>query len=486
MKKSVMLVLIISILLVSVISVSLVSAGLLGDIWNRITGRVTENETEATNETETEPEPEPEPPLEKQCEEGKTRNHVCEDGTEVSWCDCENNMWVCKISPENECPEEEEPEICAAKIEINFDKTGYAPGDPFKVEVGIFDSQGNPIPNYLFYAKMYDNMWHSPDLQRTGADGYFRDSGNTPQKALPGVTKGIFNVYTKETSSCRSVEDTIELRLEEPEPVPCGIGKCVPEPECEDKVRMCGGACPPCPKNKTKGEIFYACSGCELGDKCYPMGYRKEGQYCSENYEFVSQLEADSFCENSFECKTNLCIDGECMSSGLWKKILNFFKRIFGSGPEPPEPPQIVECSKLLIEKNIGDYEYFISEYGKREEHQVGLFSEDGEQIGIVKCCVAGYKNPDGTEGKAGIVCPFDNKEDVENSIYGLLNNGDIVLGEYKGQKVYRRFDKPEEIPEIIVWTSNLYLIASGVGPGEGELSEEVADAYLNKYPNDL
>jgi len=63
---------------------------------------------------------------------------------------------------------------------------------------------------------------------------------------------------------------------------------------------------------------------------------------------------------------------------------------------------------------------------------------------------------------------------------------GEIVLGEYKGQKLYRRFDKPEETPEIIVWTNNVYLIASGVGPGEGSLSEEVADAYLKKYPNDL
>ena len=52
--------------------------------------------------------------------------------------------------------------------------------------------------------------------------------------------------------------------------------------------------------------------------------------------------------------------------------------------------------------------------------------------------------------------------------------------------KIYRRFDKPEEIPEVIVWTNNLYLIASGVGPGEGQLSEEVAGAYLKRYPNDL
>jgi len=215
------------------------------------------------------------------------------------------------------------------------------------------------------------------------------------------------------------------------------------------------------------------------------MGYRKEGRYCSENYEFVSQI--DDQCDNNFECKSNVCISGECIGEGLIKRILKWFKKLFGGDEnEGEEEPGLKMCSKLLIEKNIGDYEYFTSEYGKREEHQIGLFSEDGEQTGIVKCCVAGYKNPDGTEGKAGIVCPFDNKKDVENSLQGLLNNGDIVLGEYKGQKLYRRFDKPEEIPEIIVWTNKAYIIASGVGPGEGPLSEEVADAYLKKYPNDM
>ena len=53
-KRSVFRVLIILILLISVISVSLVSASLIGDVWNKITGRVVGNETEATNETEAE------------------------------------------------------------------------------------------------------------------------------------------------------------------------------------------------------------------------------------------------------------------------------------------------------------------------------------------------------------------------------------------------------------------------------------------------
>jgi len=72
------------------------------------------------------------------------------------------------------------------------------------------------------------------------------------------------------------------------------------------------------------------CMGCLKDKKCYPLGYRKSGEYCSENNGFVEQLKADSICDNNFECNSNLCIDGECLSSSLWRKILNFFKGLFG------------------------------------------------------------------------------------------------------------------------------------------------------------
>jgi len=367
----------------------------------------------------------------------------------------------------------EQPEKCAAKITITFDKDVYYIGDTAEIVVMVLDSQGNPLSNYVFNNQIYDGIWHTPGEQKTDGSGYLRGTP-TIEKEQSKLGETKFKVYTNKYSNCNSVEDIAEFEIREkegePEPVPCGIGTCIPE-EAEEVEKI--------PEDK----IFYKCNGCKLEGKCYPMGYRKEGQYCSDNNKFVNQI--DGKCDNSFECKSNVCISGECIEEGLIKKIIKWFKTMFG-GEDEDEEPGLKMCSKLLIEKNIGDYEYFISEYGKREEHQIGLFSEDGEQIGIVKCCVAGYKNPDGTEGKAGIVCPLNNKKDVENALRGLSNMGEIVLGEYKGQKIYRRFDKPEETPEIIVWTNNVYLIASGVGPGEGPLSEEVADAYLKKYPNDL
>ncbi len=89
------------------------------------------------------------------------------------------------------------------------------------------------------------------------------------------------------------------------------------------------------PKPEEKEEITEEekkdiCNGCVLEDKCYPFGYRKSGEFCSENKEFTSQLDSGVKCENNFECSSNVCVSGECVSEGFIKKIINWFKRLFG------------------------------------------------------------------------------------------------------------------------------------------------------------
>jgi len=79
----------------------------------------------------------------------------------------------------------------------------------------------------------------------------------------------------------------------------------------------------------TFDERIFVCGGCEVDDKCYFLGYRKNGEYCSDKGAFVSQLETENSCENHFECSSNVCISGECVSEGLLKKILNWFKNLF-------------------------------------------------------------------------------------------------------------------------------------------------------------
>lgn len=45
------------------------------------------------------------------CRGGETKEYKCPDGKFVPWCFCENNQFVCIISPENQCPTTRAPEI---------------------------------------------------------------------------------------------------------------------------------------------------------------------------------------------------------------------------------------------------------------------------------------------------------------------------------------------------------------------------------------
>jgi hypothetical protein len=77
--------------------------------------------------------------------------------------------------------------------------------------------------------------------------------------------------------------------------------------------------------------------------------YRKNGTYCSDdNYKFVKQLGDGESCENPFECKSGVCISGECIGEGLIKKILNWFRKILGISPKNPvdnEEPKEIQIS---------------------------------------------------------------------------------------------------------------------------------------------
>ena len=72
------------------------------------------------------------------------------------------------------------------------------------------------------------------------------------------------------------------------------------------------------------------CNGCFREGNCYDFGYRKLGEYCSEFKEFAAQLEKENSCENNFECKSNICIDGKCVEGRFLFKIIEWLKRVFG------------------------------------------------------------------------------------------------------------------------------------------------------------
>ena len=91
-----------------------------------------------------------------------------------------------------------------------------------------------------------------------------------------------------------------------------------PDGECRDKCEI-----------KTTEDCKY---GCNYEGSCFPMGVRSKGLYCGNDLVMSSQKNSDQICENDFECSTNVCVSGKCVSNSLINKILDFFKRLFGAG----------------------------------------------------------------------------------------------------------------------------------------------------------
>ena len=124
-----------------------------------------------------------------------------------------------------------------------------------------------------------------------------------------------------------------ECYTAESETIPdCSLLDCVnPYYDREKKQCECGST----NSTTTDTEIFsndvLICKdSCALDGKCYPFGYIKNGKFCNDDSSFTLQLKAESSCENNFECDSNLCIGNQCVSAGLWQKIMNWFKNLFG------------------------------------------------------------------------------------------------------------------------------------------------------------
>ncbi len=77
--------------------------------------------------------------------------------------------------------------------------------------------------------------------------------------------------------------------------------------------------------------------GCWMGNECYPFGYIKDGSYCYDKAEyyysgfytinFVNQSNSNERCEYDFQCKSNGCFNGKCMS-GLNTFIKDIMSRL--------------------------------------------------------------------------------------------------------------------------------------------------------------
>jgi len=85
-------------------------------------------------------------------------------------------------------------------------------------------------------------------------------------------------------------------------------------------------------KDNESGQNEYVCMGCELDKKCYPFGYRNGLEFCSENGNFTAQLETGKSCQNDFECQSNVCVSGKCISENLLQLVMRWLSSLFGFG----------------------------------------------------------------------------------------------------------------------------------------------------------
>jgi hypothetical protein len=76
-----------------------------------------------------------------------------------------------------------------------------------------------------------------------------------------------------------------------------------------------------------KGPIGKQCSiGCYVDAKCVSVGDRNAGSYCSLEGVFKKQLTRDKQCENSYECLSNACEEGECAGTNLLDRFANWVR----------------------------------------------------------------------------------------------------------------------------------------------------------------
>lgn len=72
------------------------------------------------------------------------------------------------------------------------------------------------------------------------------------------------------------------------------------------------------------------CEFCSFEGKCYGLGKRVKDKFCSESKELISRAGIGNQCKNSYECQSYLCKNGKCENMGLWRKIIEGFKTLFG------------------------------------------------------------------------------------------------------------------------------------------------------------
>tara|TARA_Y100000034_G_scaffold136916_1_gene217087 strand:- start:14085 stop:15083 length:999 start_codon:yes stop_codon:yes gene_type:complete len=140
------------------------------------------------------------------------------------------------------------------------------------------------------------------------------------------ITKNCYcTLKEKEWVMCERSDGSFE---QEECPYVCSAGKCLEQ--SEEEVIIPEKEPIEIPEEVSEENKEAVCVGCVKDERCYPLGYRKDSQFCSEKSEFLDQLKANTVCENNFECDSNLCVNSQCVSGSLWQRFMNWLSKLFG------------------------------------------------------------------------------------------------------------------------------------------------------------
>jgi len=79
---------------------------------------------------------------------------------------------------------------------------------------------------------------------------------------------------------------------------------------------------------KMKVDDDFKCSqGCSYNGECMPVGTRITGRYC--DFTQVLRVQKENECDNNYECKSNLCISGKCLSEEGGRNFLSDVEKTY-------------------------------------------------------------------------------------------------------------------------------------------------------------
>lgn len=253
------------------------------------------------------------------CTEGDVKSYTCPNGTKVDWCHCTNNQWICINSPEITCVSQTcSMPVCGSNVQPRF--TGYEGNCPTYVCPEMNCSPG------LGSEYICPDGTRIPECNCTSEGKWICIENPREKCSTPTCPEGC--ICNENTVACNyrgNITETNQTTAGGAGEASAIVGVCPTGCLCTDNQTVCDKSL------TSKGDCAM---GCELNGNCILPGIRasvnNSNQYCDINSEWKIQKITDETCNNNFECETNLCIDGKCITHNFIEQLLEWFRKIFG------------------------------------------------------------------------------------------------------------------------------------------------------------